>query len=109
MNADGFVVAGSAWHNRLKNFFVDAWYLRDGEIDRGDAGFPFKLEQSLKERGVVPKDAFLWGYFFEPHRNGVTLRFAHRDFDEVQAGAIITCEDVGNETRQSTEGGSADA
>ena len=66
----------------------------DDRVTRGDPDFPFKLEESLKDRKVVPKDAYMVAWFYEAHRNGFTVRFMHKEFDVVPPYDMIPTVDA---------------
>lgn len=101
-----FVRADCYWHNNMKNYFLSAWVLREQRLIPPvlNDSFPFKVEQLLKSRGCVPKDAGMIGYFHVPEKNGILLRFVHRSFEEVPRGAQIPLIGVDFEVGESKQG-----
>lgn len=98
---DGFVKAGDWWSRRLKNIFMDSYVIADmegranGLRPKVDDNLPFRLAEQLKNRGHVPKDAALVGWFFEVQRDGMTLRFMHQSYKEAESNDMICEERIG--------------
>ena len=90
---DSFVRADVLWHRNVKNIYVDCYDLNERGVDLTPEKMPESVAELLRRAGAVPEDAYLIGYFYEVHRNGFTVRMAHRSFQEVPYSEMIPTED----------------
>lgn len=90
---ESWVRADAFFHHNLRNYYVDRWYISSLGLGRHDDNFIPKVEELLKKRGGVPKDAYLIGWFYEPQRSGITVRFAHKSFPETPINEVIETVD----------------
>jgi hypothetical protein len=96
---EGWIKTESFADRNVRNFCIDMRELRNAFPDdihawRGTDDFPFKVERFIKDKKVVPENAYLVAWFLEHYRLVFVLRFMHRDFPEVKPGNMIDNEDV---------------
>ncbi len=94
---DSFIRAAKDWSRNLRIYFVDSYAesdrLWDGEVPEPREDTAARLEEKLKDEGIVPKDAYLVAYCWDIQKDGIALKFVHPSFPKLDIGCMI--EEVG--------------
>jgi len=86
---ESWIRADLLCHRNVRNYYVDRRYISSIGLGRHDDNFVPKLEELLKKRAGVPADAYCVGWWYEPHKAGITLRFVHKSFPEAKLGELV--------------------